>query len=268
VSRAVEGERLQKVLARAGLGSRRAVEAMIVEGRIQVNGKTAHLGQRIDPDKDEVQVDGSRVPLRTDLVYYLMNKPVGVVSSASDPDGRPAVVDLVDPGTRVWPVGRLDVQSEGALILTNDGDLALRLTHPRYGVTKTYLAEVAGRVGPTALGALRAGVDLEEGPTAPARVRVSDRLEGATLLELKVTEGRNRQVRRMCAAVGHEVKRLVRVGIGPLQLGRLKPGSYRRLSPVEVKALYAAAAPEKSHHVDKSTGHSGRGDLGHNDGDS
>jgi 23S rRNA pseudouridine2605 synthase len=267
VSSTVEGERLQKVLARAGVGSRRAVEAMVTQGRIEVNGKQAHLGQRINPEKDEVVVDGSRVPLRADLVYYLVNKPVGVVSSVSDPEGRPVVVDIVDPAARVWPVGRLDVQSEGALILTNDGDLALRLTHPRYAVPKTYLAEVAGRVRREALATLRSGVDLEEGPTAPARVRVTDQLEGATLLELTVTEGRNRQVRRMCEAVGHEVKRLVRVAIGPLRLGRLKPGSYRRLSPVEVQTLYSAAA-EPSHHVDKSSAGTGHEALSPNDGDS
>ena len=253
MSKPAEGERLQKVLARAGLGSRRAVEEMIGQGRIEVNGETAHLGQRVDPAKDEVIVDGSKFPLRADLVYYLVNKPAGVVSSAADPEGRPVVVDLVDPGTRVWPVGRLDVQSEGALILTNDGDLALLLTHPRYGVPKTYVAEVSGRVGREAVAELRAGVRLGDAVTAPAQVRVGDKVEGATLLELTLTEGRNRQVRRMCEAVGHDVKRLVRVAIGPLELGRLKPGSYRKLSPVEVQSLYRAAGQGMSDFVDKST---------------
>jgi 23S rRNA pseudouridine2605 synthase len=268
VSSAAEGERLQKVLARAGLGSRRAVEAMISQGRIEVNGQSARLGQRIDPAKDEVVVDGSKFPLRTDLVYYLVNKPVGVVSSAADPDGRPVVVDLIDPGTRVWPVGRLDVQSEGALILTNDGDLALLLTHPRYQVPKTYVAEVAGRVGRGALAELRSGVRLEDALTAPAQVRVGDKLEGATLLELTLTEGRNRQVRRMCEAVGHEVRRLVRIAIGPIRLGRLKPGSYRKLSPVEVQALYRAAGQGMSDFVDKSTSRSASKPQYSNDRDS
>ena len=233
-------ERLQKVLARAGLGSRRTVEDLIRQGRIKVNGQPARLGVRVDPRNDEVEVDGSRVPLGGDLVHYLLNKPAGVVTSAADPAGRPLAIDIVDVGTRVWAVGRLDLDTEGALVVTNDGDLTHALTHPSFGVPKTYLAEVAGAVGARALRELERGVSLEDGVTAPARARIVERRPGATLVELTLTEGRNRQVRRMLEAVGHPVDRLVRTSIGPIALGRLKPGAFRRLSPEEVRSLYRA----------------------------
>ncbi len=233
-----EPERLQKVLARAGLGSRRAVEEMIQRGRIQVNGVTARLGQRVDPAKDEVKVDGSTVPLREDLVHFLLNKPVGVVSTADDPEGRPTVVEMVETDARIWPVGRLDIETEGAIILTNDGDLALRLTHPRYEVPKTYVAEVQGSLGPKTARILARGVDLDDGTTAPARVQILERGSSGSVVELVLTEGRNRQARRMLEVVGHPVRRLVRTAIGPLKLGRLKQGTYRRLSPLEVQLLY------------------------------
>lgn len=236
-----QGERLQKVLARAGIGSRRAVEELIAAGRIKVNGRVARLGTRADPFKDKVEVDGSQVPLQPDLVYYLLNKPVGVVTTASDPEGRDTVLELVDIETRVWPVGRLDIDTEGAVILTNDGDLTLRLTHPRYKVPKTYLAEMKGAVGQRVLKKLQEGVVLEDGPTQPAHADLVERLPGATLVELTISEGRNRQVRRMGDAVGHPVRRLVRVAVGPIRLGRLKTGSFRRLSPEEVRTLYRAA---------------------------
>jgi len=239
--RDADGERLQKVLAHAGLGSRRAIEEMIVAGRIQVNGVRAELGRRIDPEKDKVEVDGSVVPLRAQLEYYLLNKPEGVVTTADDPQGRPTVLDVVDTEERVWPVGRLDIGSEGAIILTNDGDLTLRLTHPRYHVPRTYVAQVRGTVGRRALTALARGVELEDGRTAPARVGLLERVPGGSLVEITITEGRNRQVRRMFEALGHPVSRLVRRAIGPLELGRLKPGDYRKLSPAEVRALYRAS---------------------------
>lgn len=239
---APEGERIQKVLARAGVASRRAIEEMIVRGRIRVNGKRVELGRRIDPSKDLVEVDGSRVPLSADLVYYLMNKPVGVVTTASDEAGRETVIDLLDDvDTRVYPVGRLDLDSGGALLLTNDGDLALRLTHPRFGVHKTYLAEVEGSVKDKTVRQIARGVDLEGGMTAPARARLVERTPGGTLIEISLAEGRNRQVRRMLEAVGHPVRHLVRTAIGPLMLGRLKPATYRRLKPDEVRELYRAA---------------------------
>jgi 23S rRNA pseudouridine2605 synthase len=233
-------QRLHKALARAGVGSRRAIETLIAAGRVRVNGRVAVLGDRVDPDKDEVEVDGSRVPLRTDLVYYLLNKPEGVVTTASDPEGRPTVVDLVAVAARVWPAGRLDVDTEGAVLLTNDGELTFRLTHPRFGVEKLYLAEVTGQVGRRALRALQSGVDLADGTSAPARVALVQRTTASSLVEIAVHEGRRRQVRRMFDAVGHPVIRLVRTQMGPLMLGRLKPGTYRRLSPEEVRALYRA----------------------------
>ena len=236
-----EGERLQKVLAHAGVGSRRAVEEMIAGGRVKVNGKRAILGRRIDPAKDKVEVDGSVVPLRADLVHYLLNKPQGVVSTADDPEGRPTVVELVDVEERVWPVGRLDIGSEGAIILTNDGDLTLRLTHPRYHVPRTYLAQVQGSVGHKVVGQLTRGVELDDGPSRAISAGLVERVPGGSLIEITIAEGRNRQVRRMFEALGYPVTRLVRRAIGPLELGRLKPGDFRRLSPVEVQSLYRAS---------------------------
>jgi 23S rRNA pseudouridine2605 synthase len=239
---APEGERIQKVLARAGVASRRAIEEMILEGRIRVNGDRVELGRRIDPAKDEVEVDGSRVPLRADLVYYLMNKPVGVVTTASDEAGRETVLDLLDDvQARVYPVGRLDVDSEGAVVLTNDGDLALRLTHPRFGVEKTYLAEVEGSVKEKTVRRMARGVELEDGPATATQVRLVERIPGGSLVEISLAEGRKREVRRMFEAVGHPVRRLVRTAIGPLMLGRLKPATYRKLRPDEIRALYRAA---------------------------
>lgn len=235
------GERIQKVLARAGVASRRAVEDMIRAGRIRVNGDRVELGRRIDPSKDVVQVDGSRVPLEEDLVHYVLNKPAGVVSTAADPEGRPTVVELVDPAARVWPVGRLDLDSEGLIVLTNDGELTLHLTHPRYGVPKTYVAEVEGSLAPRTARLLARGVALEDGPTAPAEVRILERGARGSVVELVLREGRPRQARRMLAQVGHPVHRLVRTAIGPLKLGRLKPGAHRRLGPAEVRALYRAS---------------------------
>ena len=235
-----EGERLQKVLAHAGVASRRAIEEMIVAGRVKVNGRRARLGQRVDPSKDKVQVDGSTVPLQVDLVHYLLNKPEGYVTTADDERGRPTVLDLVDPDLRVWPVGRLDMATEGALLLTNDGDLTHRLTHPSFEVPKTYLAEVEGHVGPAVLGRLRRGIELDDGITAPAQVQVIGQTPTHTLVELVVTEGRNRLVRRMFDEVGNPVRRLARTAIGPLVVGRLKPGSVRKLAPVEVRELYRA----------------------------
>ena len=228
------------MLARAGVASRRAADELIAAGRVQVNGRPAELGRRIDPDKDVVEVDGSRIPVAQSLVHYLLNKPRGVVTTADDPEGRPTVLDLVDPAVRVWPVGRLDVDTEGALLLTNDGDLTLRLTHPRFKVPKTYVAEVRGAVSRRTLRALAQGIELEEGRTAPAKVQLLGRTAASSLVELSLSEGRNRQVRRMFEATGHDVIRLARTAIGPLILGRLKPGQLRRLAPAEVQALYRA----------------------------
>ena len=233
-------ERLQKVLAHAGVGSRRAIEELIRAHRITVNGTVAKLGDKVDISKDKVEVDGLRVPLGADLVHYLLNKPPGVIVTASDPEGRPTVFDLVPEGPRVWPAGRLDIDTEGLLIVTNDGDLSYRLTHPSFEIPKTYVAEVAGNVSERTARLLARGVELEDGPTAPARVAVTGRGHGASLVELTIHEGRNRQVRRMFEAVDHRVLRLVRTELGPLKLGRLKPGALRKLGPQEVGELYRA----------------------------
>ncbi len=232
------GERLQKVLAQAGLGSRRACEELIAAGRVTVNGEVATLGSRADPEVDAIEVDGARIGVRQGLVHYLLNKPAGVVTTASDPQGRPTVVGLVPAEPRVYPVGRLDADTEGLLVLTNDGELAHRLTHPSFGVDKEYLAAVTGTPSRGALRRLREGVELEDGPTAPARVS----LVGDHTLRITIHEGRNRQVRRMCEAVGHPVRRLVRVRIGPLADRRLPPGEWRPLTQAEVRALERAAA--------------------------
>ena len=234
------GERLQKVLAQAGLGSRRTCEALIDEGRVEVNGEVAILGRRVDPEHDLVTVDGVTVPVRAGLVYYLLNKPAKVVTTAQDPEGRPTVVDLVPAEPRVFPVGRLDWETEGVLLLTNDGPLAHGLTHPSHGVPKTYLAEVSGVPGRAALRRLREGVDLDDGRTAPAKARLAQTTPTGTALEIVIHEGRNRQVRRMCEAVGHPVRRLVRTRFGPLRVDRLAPGQWRALTQAEIRALYAA----------------------------
>jgi 23S rRNA pseudouridine2605 synthase len=231
-------ERLQKILARAGLGSRRASEALIAEGRVRVNGEVARLGDRADPETDRIEVDGAVVGVRPGLVHYLLNKPAGVVTTASDTHGRKAVVELVPEEPRVYPVGRLDADTEGLLLLTNDGELAHRLAHPSFGVEKEYLAEVEGTPSRGALRRLREGVDLDDGPTAPAKAS----LVGEHTLRLTIHEGRNRQVRRMCAAVGHPVVRLVRVRIGPLADRRLAPGEWRALTQAEVRDLERAVA--------------------------
>jgi 23S rRNA pseudouridine2605 synthase len=230
------------VLARVGFGSRRVCEELVEEGRVEVNGVVATLGRRVDPEHDRVTVDGVTIPVRPGLVHYLLNKPAGVVTTAHDPEGRPTVVDLVPGEPRVFPVGRLDRDTEGLLLLTNDGDLAHGLTHPSRGVPKTYLAEVAGVPGKAALRRLREGVDLEDGRTAPARARLTQTTPTGAALEIVIHEGRNRQVRRMCEAVGYPVRRLVRTRIGPLRDHRLAPGQWRALTLAEIRSLYEAIA--------------------------
>jgi 23S rRNA pseudouridine2605 synthase len=234
-----EGERLQKVLARAGFGSRRICEELISDGRVTVNGVEAELGRRVDVTHDQIEVDSVPVGVLPGLVYYLLNKPEGVLTTASDPEGRPTVLDLVPPEPRVFSVGRLDVGTEGLLILTNDGVLTQLLAHPSHGVEKEYLAEVRGLPSPRAVRALREGVVLSDGPTSPARVS----LLSAGVLRIVINEGRNRQVRRMCEAVGHPVVRLVRTRIGPVSDRRLRPGEWRELDAEEVRELARAATP-------------------------
>ena len=232
------GERLQKVLAATGWGSRRTCEELIAAGRVTVNGEVAPLGRRVDPEHDLIEVDGAPVGVKPGLVYYLLNKPTGVVTTAKDTHGRTTVVDLVPAEPRVFPVGRLDVDTEGLLLLTNDGDLGHRITHPSHGVEKEYLVHVRGRVTPGELRQLREGIELDDGVTAPAVA--SQPSPG--VLRLTIHEGRNRQVRRMCDAIGHPVMRLVRTRIGPLTDRSLRPGDYRELSTGERRALAEAVA--------------------------
>jgi len=230
------GERLQKILARTGFGSRRVCENLIADGRVRVNGEVADLGRRVEVATDTVEVDGVPIGVREGLVYYLLHKPRGVVTTASDPQGRPIVVDLVPSQPRVFPVGRLDTDTEGLLLLTNDGELAHRLTHPSFGVEKEYLAEVEGTPAPGAIRRLREGVELDDGRTAPAKVA----LVPPNVLRIVIHEGRNRQVRRMCEAVGHPVVRLVRTRVGVLVDRALGPGEWRPLEVAEVRALEKA----------------------------
>jgi 23S rRNA pseudouridine2605 synthase len=212
-------------------------EEYIAARRVTVNGDVAVLGRRVDAGTDRIEVDGVPLGVRPGLVYYLLNKPIGVVTTAHDPQGRRTVVDLVPGDPRVFPVGRLDVTTEGLLLLTNDGDLAQRLTHPSHGVEKEYLAEVeGGNVSQGRIRTLREGVQLDDGITAPAQV--SQPSPG--VLRITIHEGKNRQVRRMCEAVGHPVQRLIRVRIGTLQDRTLQPGAWRPLEPRELKALIEA----------------------------
>lgn len=235
-----EPERAQKVLARLGVASRRACEELIREGRVTINGTVATLGDRVSAG-DELAVDGVVFSTMPEIVVYLLNKPAGVVTTASDPQGRPTVIDLVPAEPRVFPVGRLDLDTEGLLLLTNDGSLTNRLTHPSFGVDKEYIAHVEGTPSRGALRRLREGVELDDGPTAPAQVSVV----APGVIRLVIHEGRNRQVRRMCEAVGHPVIRLVRSRIGPLVDRRLKPGQHRVLDSDELLSLQRAASSSR-----------------------
>ena len=234
-----QGERLQKVLAATGYGSRRVCEDLIAAGRVTVNGTVAVLGRRVDPDVDRVEVDGAPIGVRPGLVYYLLNKPISVITTARDTHGRRTVLDLVPREPRVFAVGRLDADTEGLLLLTNDGQLANRIAHPSRGIEKEYLVEVrGGPASPGALRSLREGVELDDGLTAPASVSQPD----PGVLRIVIHEGRNRQVRRMCEAVGHPVRRLVRTRIGPIVDRSLKPGQWRNLTADEWRALTEAVA--------------------------
>ena len=234
-------ERLQKALSAAGVASRRRAEDLIVAGRVRVNGAVATLGDRVDAATDVVEVDGERVTLDTTLRYVLLNKPQGVVSTTSDPEGRPTVTALINLPDRLYPVGRLDRDTEGLLLLSNDGDLVHRLLHPSFGVERTYLALVPGPVRRDVLGRLRAGVQLDDGPARPRRVRVAEQHAGRAVLEVVMTEGRKREVRRMLAEVGLPVERLARVAFGGVELGDLRQGKWRFLTDPEVNRLRRAA---------------------------
>ena len=226
-------ERLQKVLARAGIGSRRVCEKLIVEQRVTVDGEFAELGKKVDPETSQVEVDGLKIGIRQDLVYYLLNKPVGVITTSKDPQERSTVVDLVPTHPRVFPVGRLDADTEGLILLTNDGDLTHYLTHPSFGIEKEYLVQVEVTPSRNAIRELRQGVELDDGITSPAKVSLVDE----KLLKIVIHEGRNRQIRRMCESVGHPVKRLIRSRIGPIVDRSLRPGSFRELTNQELKSM-------------------------------
>jgi pseudouridine synthase len=237
-----EGVRLQKVLAAAGVGSRRACEELIGEGRVEVDGQVVRrFGARVDPEHQVIKVDGRRIPSRQDLVYLALNKPAGVLSAMSDDRGRTTLADLLPSGSeRLFHVGRLDYDTEGLILLTNDGELAHRLAHPRYGVLKTYLADVSGPV-PAGLGRrLATGIELEDGVAAADKFRVVDRAGSRALVEITLHEGRKHIVRRMLAEAGHPVSRLVRTQLGPVRLGSLPPGRTRELTTAEIGELYAA----------------------------
>lgn len=234
-------ERLQRALARAGLGSRRTCEELIRDGRVTVNGRVATLGDRTDPERDRIAVDGHRVSADPTLRYLALHKPAGVTTTMRDPHAASDLRRFLPLGPRVFPVGRLDRDSEGLLILTNDGELANRLAHPRHGVEKEYLAEVEGAPTERQMARLRRGVELEDGTAVPVSARPVARSGGRGAVRLVMGEGRKREVRRMLDAVGLPVRRLVRVRVGPLRLGRLRAGEVRELAPEEVRALYRAA---------------------------
>jgi 23S rRNA pseudouridine2605 synthase len=236
------GVRLQKVLAAAGVGSRRRCEELIGAGRVEVDGETVRrYGARVDPERQVIKLDGRRIPARQDLVYLALNKPAGVVTTMSDEHGRRTIADLLgERAERLYHVGRLDYDTEGLMLLTNDGELAHRLTHPRYGVPKTYLAEVPGPL-PRDLGRkLLTGVELDDGAASADKFRVVEQVGSRVMVEITLHEGRKHIVRRLLAAVGHPVSRLVRIRVGPVPLGDLRPGATRPLTLTEVGNLYAA----------------------------
>ena len=240
-------ERLQKIIARAGAASRRAAEDMIAQGRVAVNGVTARLlGSKADPDKDEIRIDGKLIAPRPEKIYLAMNKPRGYVTSLRDPEGRRIVADLLtEIPDRLFPVGRLDYDSEGLLLLTNDGDFSYRIEHPQFRVSKTYRVKVAGRITGREVRRLTEGIPLDDGDFQPTSVRVEKINRGSCWLILTVTEGRNRLIRRGLAALGHSVERLVRTGIADIRIGDLKEGQYRYLAKREVQGLLSARAAKK-----------------------
>ncbi|MEX1126834.1 MAG: pseudouridine synthase [Acidimicrobiia bacterium] len=236
--------RAQKAIANSGLMSRRSAEEAIASGRVAVDGRTIGLGDRVDVSTQLVTIDGVPIPLNPQLETYLVYKPVGVISTASDPQGRRVVVDLVSTDRRLYPVGRLDSDSEGLILLTNDGELANRVTHPRYGITKNYVAVVAGRPTAAQIRRLTTGVELSDGMASALSARIVSRRQDETMVEMVLGEGRKREIRRMFEAIGHEVVRLVRTAIGPLSDQSLKPGDSRLLSIGEVSRLLASGKPD------------------------
>ena len=241
-------ERLQKILSRAGVSSRRAAERMIAEGRISVNRTVVVTpGTKADPGKDEIRLDGRLLSLETERIYLLLHKPKGYVTTLSDPQGRPIVTDLINGvAARVYPVGRLDYDSEGLLILTNDGDFAQRLQHPRYKIPKTYRVKVEGHLLKGELKALENGIDLPDGRFAPSEVRLEKTNPGSTWLVLTLTDGRNRVIRRAFDSLGHPVARLIRVAVAEIPLAPLREGAWRLMTPREVERLLILAGSRKT----------------------
>lgn len=231
-------ERLQKLLSQAGVASRRASEELIIQGRVTVDGVTASLGDKADPLTQIVAVDGERIKVNSDLVYLAFNKPIGVVTTVDDPQGRPTVMDFMPPKPRVYPVGRLDMDTSGLILLTNDGEFANRITHPSYGIEKTYMCQIRGPVPKRTLRALTQGIELDDGPAKAikANLRIAD--SNRSLLEIVIAEGRNRQVRRMIAGVDLHLDALVRTRIGPVHLGNMGQGKMRQLNSQELGTLY------------------------------
>ena len=238
-----DSERLNKIIARAGMASRRRADELISSGRVSVNGRiVTQSGPRAVRGVDTIAIDDQRLPDPPKKVYLLLNKPFGYVCTLHDPQGRPIVRDLLgDLRERVYPVGRLDFDTRGLLILTNDGELAFRLTHPRFQVPRTYKVLVEGSIASQSLKKLRTGIMLDDGPTSPARVRMLERKQGRSLVRITVFEGRSREIRRMFEAVGHKTIQLIRTGYGSLSLGTLKVGRYRHLTEEEVKSLCSSA---------------------------
>jgi 23S rRNA pseudouridine2605 synthase len=238
-------QRLQKVLAAAGLGSRRQCEELITTGRVEVDRKViTELGSKVEPNGQEIRVDGQALP-RPKRHYYAVHKPPGILSTNSDPSGRPRVIDLLPAShIRLFTIGRLDLHSEGLILVTNDGELANRLTHPRYGVHKTYRVQVVGRPDNEVLMKLRRGVHLAEGVARVEDVRIQSHHKESTILEMVLREGQNREIRRALAKLGHKVLRLIRIAVGPIRLGSLPAGASRPLSRDEVAALWKESTKE------------------------
>jgi len=230
--------RLQKVLAEIGLASRRPAEEMIRQGRVTVNGRAARIGEKVDPSRDHIKVDGRRVALPSEKLYLLLHKPKNTVTTLEDPEGRPTVLSLVkEKRARLFPVGRLDYDAEGFLLLTNDGDLAHRLSHPSFRIPRTYRVKVKGKPSPEEIRKLSRGISLEDGPTAPCRITFLRETRENAWMEMTLREGRNRQVKRMWEKMGYPVLKLKRVSFAGLALGNLQPGEYRALGPKELEKI-------------------------------
>lgn len=231
-------QRLQKLLAASGIASRRIVEEMIIDERIALNGKTAILGDKAS-SSDLITLDGFPVILSSETKTFLLNKPTGVISTASDEKDRTTVVDLIPSELRLFPIGRLDAQTTGLILVSNDGQLTYKLTHPKFGINKKYLVKAQGSISEQQIQMLRDGIELDDGITAPAKVKLLGSIQGESLLEITIHEGKNRQIRRMMAAIGHEVITLQRIQIGSIRDPSLKPGQYRELTALEVYELYS-----------------------------